>query len=110
MFKLGKYEFDSLEQANSKIRGLGTERDEDGNDVATHPHSVVRLGFLVIEEGQYDEEGNVVKEAVYSNKYSVDAMWVDTESHPFGWKSYAIDVDGDGSHSFAGINFQENKI
>ena len=30
--KIGKYEFDSREQAQTKIEALGTETDEDGNE------------------------------------------------------------------------------
>ena len=60
--KIGKYEFDSLEQANTKINALGEE----------HKHTIVKLGNIVLEQGEYDEDGNVVVEPVYSDKYSVD--------------------------------------
>ena len=39
-----------------------------------------------------DEEGNV----------SVD--------HPYGWKSYAIDIDNEGMHGFMGVSYIENKM
>jgi len=38
--KIGKYEFDSLEQANSKINALGEE----------HNHTIVKLGNIVLEQ------------------------------------------------------------
>ena len=110
MFKLAKYEFNSLEQANSKIESLGTVTDENGNEVPSHPHTIIRLGFLVVEQGEYDSEGNVTKEPVYSDKYSVDAIWKGIDSHPYGWKSYYIEVEGNGSHKVSGVDYQSNKI
>jgi len=100
MFKIGKYEFDSLEQANTKINGLGEE----------HNHIIVRLGNIVLEQGEYDEDGNVTKEPVYSTKYSVDAMWIGLEKHPYGWGTKAIEIESEGVHGFAGVSYQDNKM
>lgn len=100
MAKIGKYEFDSLEQAETKINALGDE----------HNHTIVKLGNIVLEQGEYDEEGNVTKEPVYSLKYSVDAMWIGIDKHPYGWGTKAIDIDGEGVHNFAGVNYQDNKM
>tara|TARA_R110002012_G_scaffold306291_1_gene510918 strand:- start:389 stop:712 length:324 start_codon:yes stop_codon:yes gene_type:complete len=105
--KIGKYEFDSLEQANTKIKGLGTTTDENGNEVPSHNHTVVRLGNIVLEKPEYDEEGNVTKEAVYSLKYSVDVSWDGEEAEEFN--SFKIDIIGEGVHGFFGISYQENK-
>jgi len=55
--KIGKYEFDSREQAQTKIDALGTATDEDGNEYPTHKHTIVHLGNIVLEQGEYDEEG-----------------------------------------------------
>ena len=41
---------------------------------------------------EVDEEGNV----------SVD--------HPYGWKSFAIDIDNEGMHGFMGVSYLENKM
>jgi hypothetical protein len=41
---------------------------------------------------EVDEEGNV----------SID--------HPYGWKSYAIDIDNEGMHGFMGVSYLENKM
>ena len=35
-----------------------------------------------------DQDGNIVTPEVVSY------------DHPYGWKSYAVDIDGDGVHSF----------
>ena len=110
---IGKYEFNSQEQAESKIAAFGI--DEEGNP--THNHAFVKLGFAVLEQATYDAEGNVLTEAVYGDKYMVDACWRNLEQdeegnvdHPYGWKSYAINIDDEGLHSFYGIKYQELKI
>jgi len=108
--KLAKYQFDSKEQFETKYKALGVETDEDGNEVPTHKHVAVRLGHIVIEKAEYNEEGVITKEAVYSTKYAVDMAFFGLDTHPYGWKSYSIDVVGEGVHSFAGVSYQDNKF
>ena len=98
MMKLAKYQFDSQDQFETKFKGLGVETDEDGNEVPSHKHVAVRLGHIVIEQAEYDEDGVTTKEAVYSTKYAVDMAFYDIDSHPYGWKTYSIDVEGEGVH------------
>ena len=100
-----KYEFNSEEQALEKIAALPHETDDEGNDYPTHRHTVVKLGYLPIEEPTVDDEGNVVTEGVYSDKYSVDVLWSELDESPYGWKSYEISVEGNGVHTFAGWSF-----
>ena len=45
------------EQAETKIEALGTATDEDGNEYPTHKSTIVQLGNIVLEQGEYDEEG-----------------------------------------------------
>jgi len=121
MNKIGKYEFDSLEQAESKINALGTSTDEDGNTYPTHKHCVVKLGYIVLEQGEYNEEGEETKAPVLSDKYHVDVLWkglepIDQEAetlqytHPDGWADYAADVNDNGVHSFMGLDYQLYKF
>ena len=105
--KIGKYEFDSLEQANSKIKGLGVETDENGNETPNHSHTIVKLGNVELEKPELDEEGNITKEAVYSLKYSVDVSWDGEEAEEF--IPFKIDIVGEGVHGFWGVSYQENK-
>jgi hypothetical protein len=93
--KIGKYAFDSKEQAESKIKSLGTAQDENGNEYPTHKHTIVQL----------------------SDKWHVDALWLDLEAdeegkvdHPYGWKSYAVNIDGNGVHSFLGLDYNSYKF
>ena len=110
MIKAGKYEFDSKEQAETKINALGVATDEDGNEYPTHKHTIVHLGHIVEQQGQYDEDGNEVVAPVLSSKYHVDVLWKGIDDHPYGWKSYAANVIGNGVHSFLGLNYDSYKI
>jgi hypothetical protein len=49
----------------------------------------------------------MLTEGVASDKYSVDVLWQDLDSSPYGWASYEITVEGNGAHSFLGRNFGE---
>ena len=132
--KISKYEFDSQEAAELKIAALPHSTDEDGNSHPSHKHTIVKLGHIVLEQGEYDEEGEETKAPVLSDKYSVDVLWnepeittVDVEAvldedgmvvtpevtsvdHPYGWKSYAIDIEGNGVHSFYGLDYDSHKM
>ena len=121
MKKIGKYEFDNKEQAKSKINSLGTATDEDGNTYPTHKHIIVKLGYIVLEQGIYDENGNETQAPVLSNKYHLDVLWKDLEpidaeaevleyEHPYGWKSYAININDNGVHSFMGLDYNLYKL
>ena len=80
-----KYEFNTKSTATKYINELYVEDarktysvdslDENGDAIQIEkPYiaHVVVLGFLPIEQAEYDAEGNVTKEAVLSEKYSVD--------------------------------------
>ena len=87
--KLAKYEFVDKSQADNKINALPEN----------HAHAIVRLGHIIIEQEQESE------------KYHVDVMWNGIEEHPYGWKSFAVAVaDGNGVHSFYGVDYQLNKM
>ena len=66
-----KYRFATKAAASTKIAALGT--DEDGN--ATHGHLVVELGHEITTPATYDEEGELLTEAVYGDGYLVDVLW-----------------------------------
>ena len=119
--KIGKYQFDSREVAESKIKALGTAEDEDGNEYPTHKHTLVHLGHIVLEAGEYDEEGEETKAPVLSAKWHIDSLWDLSDStdeegetvkadHPYGWKSAAVDLSGNGVHSFFGLEYDSYKI
>jgi hypothetical protein len=101
-----KYEFNSKEQAETKIAGLPHITDDvTGESYLEANHTIVKLGYLWIEEPTFDAEGELLTEGVASDKYSVDVLWQDLESSPYGWASYEITVEGNGVHTFLGRNF-----
>ena len=101
-----KYEFNSKEQAETKIAALPhTTDDLTQESYLDGGHTIVKLGYLWITEPTIDIDGNIVTEGVASDKYSVDVLWQGLESSPYGWASYEINVEGNGVHTFAGRNF-----
>jgi len=132
--RISKYEFNSKEQAQEKIDALGTATDENGNEYPTHKSTIVQLGNIVLEQGEYDEDGEEVTAPVLSEKWHLDVLWkeeqittveeeavlddegmiltqeVTSVDHPYGWKSYAVDIEGDGVHSFFGLSYDSLKL
>ena len=115
--KIAKYEFTSKEQAQTKIDALGVSTDENGNESPNHKHTIVSLGHIVLEQAVLDEDGEVVTEAVLSEDWHVDVLWVGLEAdedgtidHPYGWKSKSVNIDGDGVHAFFGLNYDSLKF
>ncbi len=75
MRTLRKYQFTSEEAANTAILALGTTTDLEGNEIPSNPHQIYKLGHLVETPATYDEEGEVLTEAVLSDTYAVDVVW-----------------------------------
>jgi len=124
MKKIGKYEFDSLQQAEEKITALGVATHE-GNEYPTHKHCIVKLGHIVIEKGEYNEEGEETKAPVLSDKYHLDVLWKlqgaeiiedgevvghEDPTQPEGWAEHAVDVTDNGVHAFMGLEYNDYKF
>ena len=119
--KISKYEFNDEASALSKIAALPHSTDEDGNEYPTHSHSIVKLGHIVLEQPEFDEDGEITKEAVLSENYHLDVLWDLSDStdedgelikadHPHGWKSASVELDSNGVHSFFGIDYLAHKM
>lgn len=101
-----KYEFNSQEQAEQKIADLPhIEDDVTGESHLEGNHTIVKLGYLWIEEPTYNGDLEIETEGVKSDKYSLDVLWDGLSESPYGWKSYEISVEGNGVHTFAGRSF-----
>jgi hypothetical protein len=62
---------------------------------------------------KYSEQGHAFVELGYLNeseKYSVDVLWIGLENHPEDWLLYAIEVEENGAHTFAGMDYQQYKF
>ena len=106
---IAKYEFNSKEQFEAKFASLHTE-DEEGNLIPDSKFTIISIGHLVIEQGVYDEEGAEITPPVMGDKWHVDALWKDLEDHPYGWKTYSIDIASEGMHGFMGLSYLDNKF
>ena len=99
--KIAKYEFTSKEQAQTKIDALNEEPNN---------HTIVTLGHIVLEPAVIDADGVVITEAVLSTGWCIDAIWIGLTDHPYGWKSYDVDLPNEGLHGFAGVSYLANKF
>jgi hypothetical protein len=106
---IGKYEFNSKEQFETKFAALHTE-DEEGNLIPNSKFTIVSIGHLVVEQGVYDEDGIEVTPPVIDDKWHVDALWRDLYDHPEGWGEFSIDIDDEGIHGFVGLKYVEHKF
>ena len=98
---ISKYEFTSKEQAQTKIDALNEEPNN---------HAIVTLGHIVLEPAVIDEDGEVITEAVLSTGWHLDVLWIGLTDHPYGWKSYNVDLTSEGSHGFAGLSYLSHKF
>ena len=97
--KIGKYEFDSEEQAQQLIDALGNAKNKEG---------IAHLRFITLKKGVYDENDNVISEPIFADKYSIDVSWSKEEHED--WTPFRIEVEGEGSHGFAGVSYQKYKV
>jgi len=80
------------------------EGDEEGNTSwdSSKVVAVADLGQPVVTPATYDEEGNVLTEAVLSSKHEVDIIWVD-EPLTTSFASYVVwPTPGGYTHTFSG--------
>ena len=70
-----KYRFGSKGAATTKINALPHIENEEGELVPSHNHLIVELGHEVLTPATYDEEGELLTEAVYGDAYLVDVLW-----------------------------------
>jgi len=117
---IAKYEFTSEAQFQSKWNALH-ELDEEGNLIPKFRFAKVELGNIVLTDGTYDEDGVELTAPILSDKYHVDMVWfledsfdadgsIESKDHPYGWKSYSVDLDSEGLHSISGVSYLNNKF
>ena len=106
---IAKYAFNSREQFQDKFDALHTV-DDEGNSIPNFRFSIVQLGNIQLEAPTFNEEGEVLTEAVLSEQWHVDSVWFEQEDHPYGWKTYREDLSSEGSHGFAGLSYSDHKF
>ena len=89
-----KYSFTNKEAADIAIAALGV--DKDGNP--SHFHSVVVLGNIVETKPTYDEVGEEITPATFSDTYHVDVLWSGQVNE--SWNSNMVWCAPMGIHTF----------
>jgi len=85
-----RYEFNDQVQAQEKI-DVFFDLDEEGNKVQNTKASFIKLGKLVLTQGEYDSEGVETLAPVLNLGWAVDVLWNDLDESPYGWKSYEVE-------------------
>jgi hypothetical protein len=99
--KFRKYEFEPTKWAELKASIEFSHQLGDQIEVIYNHElieSVVEIGHIVLTDPIFDEDFNVVTDAVLSDKYSIDILWKDQELSSF--VPFKIWCDPIGIHSF----------
>jgi hypothetical protein len=99
MIHIAKYKFTSKEQFDAKLESLVDVKFDKAE-----------LGHIVLASAVVDEDGVEVTPEVISEGWHVDMIFHDIEDHPYGWKSYNVDLSSEGSHGFAGVSYLTHKF
>jgi hypothetical protein len=67
--------------ADLTAKGIYVET-EDGLTYGEGVAAIVEIGLIILEQGTYDEDGNVITEPVYADGYHYDVM--SSELYDFG--------------------------
>ena len=85
-----RYTFNDKAQADSKISKF-FDIDEEGNKVQNIKASFIKLNKFVLEQGEYNEEGEEITPPVFTEGFAVDVLWKELDESPYGWKSYEVE-------------------
>jgi len=85
-----RYEFNDQEQAEEKIDAF-FDLNEEGEKVQNTKAAFIKLNKFVLEQGEYDEQGEEITPPVLSSGYAVDVLWNEFDESPYGWKSYEVE-------------------
>ena len=102
------YENKDTALADLKAKGIlievefnGQKHEAYGNGV----QAVVEIGLIILEQGTYDEDGNVITPPVYADGYHYDVM--SSELYDFGAN---LIEPKNPKHAFAGQQITEEYI
>jgi hypothetical protein len=88
MENIFKLTYPNKEAAVADLKAKNILIEVDGIDGQKHEaygngvQAVVELGLIILEQGTYDEEGNVITEPIYADGYHYDVM--SSEIYDFG--------------------------
>jgi hypothetical protein len=90
--------------ADLTAKGIYVET-EDGLNYGEGVQAVVEIGLIILEQGTYDEEGNVITEPIYADGYHYDVM--SSELYDFGAN---LVEPKNPKHAFAGHAITEEYV
>jgi len=101
-----KYEFANEDEAQALIDALPHREDEDGVSYKDYKHTIVKLGHVLLEQGEWDDEAQEeISAPVFAENYSVDVLWQDIDEAPEGWDAHEISLSDNGVHTFFGLSY-----
>ena len=80
MENIFKLSYPNKEAAVADLKAKNILIEVDGIDGEKHEaygdgvQAVVEIGLIILEQGTYDEEGNVITEPIYADGYHYDVM------------------------------------
>jgi hypothetical protein len=78
---------------------------EDGLTYGEGVAAIVEIGLIILEQGTYDEDGNVITEPIYADGYHYDVM--SSELYDFGAN---LVEPKNPKHAFAGHAITEEYV
>ena len=90
--------------ADLTAKGIYVET-EDGLTYGEGVAAVVEIGLIILEQGTYDEDGNVITEPIYADGYHYDVM--SSELYDFGAN---LVEPKNPKHAFAGHAITEEYV
>ena len=100
MGQFKKYAFTDEAEAQVYIDALSTEEEPTNN-------AVIKIGFYVVTQGTYNEQGDEITPPIMSDGYMVDVDWVDKKDKD--WKDFRFKLNGAPNyHDIAGRTYSDN--
>jgi hypothetical protein len=106
-----KLSYTNKEAAVADLKAKNILIEVDGIDGQKHEaygngvQAVVEIGLIILEQGTYDEEGNVITEPIYADGYHYDVMAENT--YDFGAN---LVEPKNPKHAFAGHAITEEYV
>jgi hypothetical protein len=111
--KFRKYEFEPTKWEQLKLDLQVSHQNEDETYLSYNKDfivSVVEIGYILLEDPIFDNLMNIVKPAIFSDKYSVDILWQENElpsfepfkiwCTPIGIHSFGASIDADYEQAY----------
>lgn len=97
MIKIYKLKYTDKETAIADLKAKGVYVENDGElSYGEGIQAVVEIGLIVLTQGSYDEQGNVITEPIFADGYHYDIM----SNHPIEFENQI--TPNNPKHTFYG--------